>query len=193
MSHDGSEPVTELLARLREGDATAADQLMEQVYAELHRIAERQMAKEVAGHTLQPTALVHEAYLKLARNSTVPQDRSHFFAVAARAIRQVLVDHARRKQRQKRRGAHSNIDLADLDGVGAPQKLDLVEFNDILDRLAQLDERQARVVELRFFGGMTVPEMAAALGVSPRTIQKDWKMARFFLDAALRGQPLDEP
>jgi RNA polymerase sigma factor (TIGR02999 family) len=163
-----------------------ADELFPRLYAELREIADRLLRGEVVGHTLQPTALVHEAWFKLAGpGAPHPVDRQHFLALAARAMRQVLVDHARRRRAQKRGGAGIALSLAD-DRLGFSVPLDdLIAVDDALTRLAAGNPRLARVVELRFFAGLSEDEAARALGVTTRTIQRDWVKARAWLHAEL--------
>lgn len=177
-----SRDVTQVLHRAITGSAPAVAELMSAVYDELRALAEHFLQQERPGHTLQATALVHEAYLRLIDQTQAQwRGRSHFFAVAAQAIRRILIDHARAHNREKRGGKHCKVTLCDLaDHRGGPG-FDLIELDDGLTRLAQLSERQARVVELRFFGGLTLDEIADVLGVSPRTIDEDWQMARWWL------------
>ena len=162
------------------------------LYAELRDIAGRLLRREAEGHTLQPTALVHEAWLKLAgEHSLQPTDRQHFLAIAARAMRQVLVDSARRRRAAKRGGAVVNITLTDdVSGLAMPLD-DLIAVDDALTALADRDERLARVVELRFFAGLSEEEIAAALEVTTRTVQRDWVRARAWLHSELSVQPPD--
>lgn len=179
--------ITELLTALRDGDRTALDRLFPLVYAELHDRAHRQLARRRPGDTLSTTALVHEVYLKLTDSAHQSyQDRVHFFAVASRAMRQILVDYARRMTAAKRGGGLA-VSL-DPDQLGNPGRAEeLLALDEALARLEGLDERLARNVEMRFFGGLSVEETAEALGVSPRTVKRDWRKARAFLFAAIRG------
>lgn len=157
------------------------------VYAELRALAASYFRGR-GGHTLQPTALVHEAYLRLRKHEGAIVDRAHFFAVAATAMRQILTDHARRHRAQKRGGAdQERVTLSNVAAFESP--IDLVELDQLLSRLAALDERQARLVELRFFAGLTEEEAAELLGVSLRTVQKDWRKARAWLVAELERAP----
>lgn len=179
--------VTRLLHALRDGEGDAAEQLARVVYDELHAIAEHAMRKEVGGHTLQPTILVHEAFLRLIDQHEVNwQGRAHFFALAAQAIRRILVDHARRRQTVKRDGG-ARITLEDAALETAAESVDLIAIDDALQRLAALDARQARVVELRYFTGLGVDETAEALGVSPATVKRDWTIAKAFLHRELEN------
>jgi RNA polymerase sigma factor (TIGR02999 family) len=172
--------ITQLLSAARQGDGDAADRLFALVYRELHRIAHRQLGS--GGESLRTTDLVHETYLKLAQGrSATPRDGGHFFAVAARAMRQILVDHSRRRQAQKR-GAGLRPDLLDDEHLGADTRLEeILEVEAALSRLEALDPRLARLVELRFYAGLSVEETAASLGVSDRTVKRDWRRARAFL------------
>jgi len=184
--------VTRLLSETIAGHEEAAARLFPIVYDELRRLAASALRRERADHTLQPTALVHEAFLRLV---DVPDahwhDRSHFVAIAARAMRRVLVDHARGRNALKRGSAEVRVPLDDVDvPSGESGDVDLVALDDVLERLAALDERQARIVELRFFGGLTVDETAALIGSSPRTVKRDWHMARAWLRRELAvGRP----
>ena len=173
-------------------DPTAWDGLVPLVYAELRSIAHRQLRREAAGHTLTTTALVHEAYLRLVDCEDAPGlDRAHFFALAARVMRRVLIDHARQHNAAKRDGAHERVPLlslldADDASLATDERADtLIALDDALTRLAALEERLARVVEYRFFGALTEEETAAALGVTARTIRRDWVKAKGWLLRAL--------
>ena len=179
-------PVTHLLRRARDGDDRAVGELMASVYDELRVIARRQLRGRRPGDTIQTTALVHEAFLKLARGDNPEYaDRCHFFAVAATAMRQILVDHARRRASEKRGGGWRQVDLegARLD-VESQTEL-LLEIDDALEKLSALDPRLTRVVECRFFAGMTEPETAQALGITERTVRRDWVKARAWLHVEL--------
>jgi RNA polymerase sigma-70 factor, ECF subfamily len=179
--------VTRLLQELQHGRDGAADQLVPLVYGELHNLAVHYMRSERGDHTLQPTALVHEAYMRLVDQRHASwQNRSHFFGIAAQAMRRILVDHARRKQAGKREGG----DRVTLDEsvAEAPQRsVDLLALDDALNKLAALDPRQARVVELRFFGGLDIEQTAESLGISPATVKRDWTFARAFLQREMDG------
>ncbi len=183
----GAGEVTALLAAWAQGDATAAERLLPLVYGELRGIAARVFQRERAGHTLQPTALVHEAFLKLCRGgSSSFADRAHFYAVAARVMRQILVDHARGRAAAKRGGDVTRIELVgEMGGATGPAPVDLLVIDQALDRLAALDQAQAHLVELRFFGGLTIDETAEVLGVSIATVKRDWRLARAFLEREL--------
>jgi len=175
--------VTRLLAQASAGDAAARATLFDVLYRELRRLAESVMRAERANHTLQPTALVHEAFLKLAGNEGRFESRAHFLGVAAAAMRRVLVDHARGRNAQKRGSGATLVTVNDLDDLPrrAPVDIDLVVLDDALSRLTALDSRQGQIVELRFFGGLSVEETAAVVGVSERTIKREWQTSRAWL------------
>jgi len=179
-----SYPVTDLLSRWSEGDAAARDELVPLVYDELRRIARKCLAGQRSSHTLQPTALVHEAYLRLVNANRNPmhwQNRVHFFAAASQMMRQILVDHARKHMAAKRGGG--GITLVLDEGLALPQKasLDLIALDDAMKRLASLDARQCLIVELRFFGGLSIEETAQAVDISPATTKREWATARLWL------------
>jgi RNA polymerase sigma factor (TIGR02999 family) len=179
------EPITALLRRWREGDEGAADKLMPLVYAQLRAIARRQLAGDRVGHTLMPTDLVHEAFLKLT-DGTPPDsnDRAHFFAIAARAMRQVLVDHERHRRADKRDGGE-RITLSSIDPPDPSQNVDLLALDQALHALEKVDERKARVIELRAFGGLDFDEIATVLSISRATLARDFRTARAWLYRAL--------
>lgn len=184
MSEDGD--VTQLLNEMAEGSPEAAELVFPRVYAELKGIAQSRLRSERDGHTLSATALVHEAYLKLVRQSDVDwQNRSHFYAIAARAMRRVLLDYAIARKAEKRGGGAPVVTLED-DSAGHLTKIDdVIAVDEALTRLAALDERQAQVVELRFFGGLTLEHIARTLDVSLASVNRDWRMARAFLAGVL--------
>lgn len=190
MSDADRQDVTVMLQGIAAGDSGAAAQLLPVVYEELRALARAHLAGERAGHTLQPTALVHEAYLRLVGGEQggdrAFNGRQHFFATAATAMRRILVDHARERNALKR-GAGRRVDLSDGDAVTVDDDLDLVGLDDALKKLEAVDERRARVVTFRFFGGLTVDETAAALGVSPATVKNDWAFARAWLLREMAG------
>ena len=174
------EDLTGLLVAWNGGDETAKAHVIEAVYGELRRLARGYLRRERPGHSLPPTALVHEAYLKLVDQRRVRwQNRAQFFAIAAHLMRRLLVDHARTRSALKR-GAGARVPLQDL-AAGAPPDIELLALDEALDRLSALYPRQGQLVELRFFGGLTVPEIAAALGVAPITVKRDWALARAWL------------
>jgi len=175
--------VTRLLERASGGDADARATLFDVLYRELRRLAEAAMRAERANHTLQPTALVHEAFLRLAGEHGRFENRAHFLGVAAGAMRRVLVDHARGRNAQKRGSGATLVTVDDLDDLPQPasEDIDLVVLDDALSRLSALDARQGLIVELRFFGGLSVEETAAIVGVSERTIKREWQLSRAWL------------
>jgi RNA polymerase sigma factor (TIGR02999 family) len=180
-----AEPITELLLRWRSGDATALDQLLPLVYEALRRSAEGQLRGEVDGHTLTPTEIVHEAYLRISGTTIVWQDRKHFFAVASTAMRRILVEHARRRLAGRRGGALVAVpfDMVQLPAPATDQRL--VALDAALTELGNIEPRLARVIECRFFLGMTEIDTAQALGVTDRTVRRDWMKARGWLKVAL--------
>ncbi len=171
--------VSGLLAELRQGDKDALARLMPVIYQELRRLARRYLRSERTGHTLQPTALVHEAYLRLAAEDRAGwQNRAQFLGVAAQVMRRVLVDYARARASEKRGQGAVRLDIDALEPhTGATQLVEILTVDGVLQRLAELDPQQGRVVELRYFAGLTVEETAQALGISPRTVKRDWAMA----------------
>lgn len=174
--------VTRLLSAWSNGDEHALNQLMPLIYAELHRIARRNWSGQTPGHTLQPTALINEAYLKLVTSDkSMFQGRSHFFAVASIAMRQILVNHAKTSLSAKRGGGQVNISLDDAEPVVHQEAAEVVALHEALDALHAVDPRKSRVVELRYFGGLSVEETAEVLGVSIITVNRDWRMARTWL------------
>ena len=185
--------VTELLLAWSEGDRSALEQLIPLVYDELHKMARRYMVREQVAHTLQTTALVNEAYIRMIDMRKVQwQNRAHFFAVSAQLMRRILVDFARSRNYQKRGGGRRRVTLDDALEVSPQQDADLVLLDEALDALAVVDDRKRRVVELRFFGGLTVEETAHVLEVSPDTVMRDWKMAKVWLLREMSGEGRDE-
>jgi RNA polymerase sigma factor (TIGR02999 family) len=175
-----ADDITESLARLSRGDPGAFERLLPVVYNEMRRIAAGYLKNERAGHTLQPTALAHEAFLRLVVQKNVTwQNRAHFLGVAAQAMRRILVDHARKKRAQRRGGGQTIVALSEEQAPASEVAFD--DLDRALEDLARLSERQARVVELRYFGGLTIEETAEVLGVSPMTVKRDWTMARAWL------------
>jgi RNA polymerase sigma-70 factor (ECF subfamily) len=181
--------LTVILGRAKAGDERARGELIALIYDELRRVASSMMRRERAGHTLSPTAVVHEAVIRLLGEAVFDRaaDRSFLFASAARAMREVLIDHARRRGAARRGGGMRRVPLDSVVDYFEGQGLDVVAVHEALDRLASLDGRQAQVMTLRYFGGMTVAEVAAALGVSVATIEQDWRLARAWLAGQLGG------
>ena len=187
-SDPSSHHVTELLLAWGAGNESALNELVPIVHDELHRIALACMAGEKAGHSLQATALVNEAYLRLVEARGMNwQNRAHFLAMSARVMRRILVDFARSKQYQKRGGGAVRVTLVDDVGLSDEPGRDLVALDDALDALAKVDERKSRVIEMRFFGGLSIKETAEALHVSPETVMRDWKLAKAWLLRQLRS------
>lgn len=177
--------ITRLLRHAAEGDAAALDALLPVVYGELRRLARRYLREERSGHTLQPTALVHEAYLRLIGQHSVDwENRAHFFAISAQMMRRILVNHAEARRADKRGGEAEHLTLGAADEVPAPQT-DVLALDHALRALEKLDPRQARVVELRYFGGLDIPEVANALGVSAATVKREWTTAKLWLKREL--------
>jgi len=182
--------ITALLGDWSRGDRTALDQLLSLVYAELRRAAARQLRRERPDHTLQPTALVHEVYLRLVDQRQVDwQNRAHFFGVAAQVMRRVLVDHARRHDAIKRGDGVRCVSIDDAKDVAAPNEIPILALDQALERLEQVDTSLARIVELRAFGGLTIDEAAHVLAVSPSTVNRDWRTARAWLRRELGSEP----
>ena len=187
-----AENITDLLVSYGRGDKESLDKLMPVVYDELRRQAARYLRREQPGHTLQTTALIHEAYVRLVDQRNVQwQNRAHFFGIAAQMMRRILVDHARTKKRAKRGGSDIKVSLDDATVAAKGQDLDVVAVDEALTRLAKIDEQQSRVVELRFFSGLTVEETAAVMGISPATVKRDWSMAKAWLHRELSGGRLE--
>jgi RNA polymerase sigma factor (TIGR02999 family) len=191
MSVPGRGQVTELLLRAGDGDSTALDRLVPLVYPELRAVAARAMRRERAGHTLDATALVHEAYLRLVDQERARwTDRAQFFRVAAEIMRRILVDHARARGSRKRGGGRDRLSLTQLDPIAPPAAaapIDILALDEALTRLTGVDPQQARVAELRFFAGLEVEDAAAALGISTSTVKRDWTVARAWLRRELGG------
>lgn len=180
--------VTDLLLQWGQGDNGALDRLIPLVHRELHQIARRHMAHERADHSLQATALVNETFLRLVDAQTVSwRDRAHFLAVCARVMRRILVDHARARYSQKRGGLVTKVPLDETVVVSDEPRQDFVALDDALEALAKFDDRKSRVVELRFFGGLTVEETAAVVKVSPETVMRDWLFAKAWLQREMLG------
>ena len=184
-----SQEITAMLRAWGEGNRAVLDQLLPLVHHELHRQAHRYLRRERANHTLQTTALINEAYLKLVDQRAVQwQNRAHFFGIAAQAMRRILVDYARTKNREKRGGPAGDLPLDEAMLIAATgQNIDLLALDEALTRLAAIDEQQARVVELKYFSGLSIEETAEALGISPATVKRDWQMAKAWLKLELTG------
>jgi len=179
---DSPTAITELLIRWRQGDQSALERLIPLVEDELHKIAHRYMSRENPGHLLQTTALVNEAFLRLIDQSRVSwQNRAHFFGIAAQIMRRILLNHARDQKRIKRGGGGIQLSLSEAEAVSAEQSAELIALDEALNRLALIDERKSRIVELRYFGGLSVNETAEALQVSPITVARDWNLAKAWL------------
>ncbi|HEU4479747.1 MAG TPA: sigma-70 family RNA polymerase sigma factor [Pyrinomonadaceae bacterium] len=178
-----SEGITQLLINWGKGDQAALERLMPLVYSELRRLASNYLRRERAEHTLQPTALVNEAYLKLVDQRNAKwQNRAHFFGIAAQLMRRILVDHARQRQAVKRGGAEQHrLSITSAEAVVKQPEIDLLALNEALEELAEMDPQQSRIVELKFFGGLSIEETAEVLGISHATVERDWKMARAWL------------
>jgi RNA polymerase sigma factor (TIGR02999 family) len=181
--------VTELLRRWSGGDVAARESLVPLVYDELRRLARYYLASQRSDHTLQSTAIVHEAYLRLAGRDNVHwENRNHFFAVAAQLMRRILVDHARKRNAAKRGGAHLTLLVDETVEPSSQRELDLVALDDALKALAELDERQSRIVELRFFGGLSIDDTSRILDISPATVKREWSTARAWLHEEISGR-----
>jgi RNA polymerase sigma factor (TIGR02999 family) len=174
--------VTELLVGWSNGDKEALDRILPIVYDELRKQAARYLRRERVGHTLQTTALIHEAYIRLVDQKNVRwQNRAHFFGISAQLMRRILVDHARSKRRAKRGGSDIRVSLDDAHLITKETELDIIAVDEALERLAKIDEQQSKIVELRFFSGLTVEETAEVLNISPATVKRDWSMAKAWL------------
>ena len=191
MKSSRSSRVAQLLEKFEPGDRPAAEQLFADVYSELRSLAARYLHRERKDHTLQPPALVHEAYLKLVGQRGVDcQGRAHFLAIAAQAMREILVDHARRHHAAKRGGGRHRLTLDDNLVVESSRDVDLLALEDALTKLAKLDPRQAQMIQLRFFGGMSIAEVAEVMGMSKRSVEREWTMVRAWLRRELGGGAL---
>ena len=189
MTISSQHEVTRLLIRLTDGDGDVLGELLPLVYDELRRLAAGYLRRERPGHTLQPTALVHEAYLRMVDQSQVRwQNRAHFLGVAAQMMRRILVDHARGQRAEKRGGEIQKLSLDENIDVSGERAADLVALDEALERLAEFDPQKARVVELRFFGGLSVEETAEVLGVSAPTVKRQWRMAKAWLYGQVQKQ-----
>ena len=185
----GDNSITALLQQLSEGNRNVEAELIPQIYGELRQLAARYMRGERRNHTLQPTALVHEAYERLIQQPQIPwQSRAHFFATASQMMRHILVDYARTRQAAKRGGIKQQVTLDDAVHPATDQSVDVLALHEALERLAKFDVRQSRIVELHFFGGLTFEEIAEVLNVSERTVKRDWSMARAWLKGELASK-----
>ena len=183
--------ITKLLAAMRRGDPLAEANLVALVYEDFHALAKRYMNRERPDHTLQPTALVHEAYVRLLRDNPAEwQSRAHFFAAASIVMRRILVDHARSRAAAKRPGGKQRVELDEFMAAASPRIEQLLILDEALTRLADWDRRQARLVEMIYFGGLTESEAAAVMGISERTVKRDWRAARAWLQSQLGGAPV---
>ncbi len=178
--------ITVWLTQWQQGDAAAFDKLFSSLYGNLRILAQRAMRNEVPGHTLQPTALVHEVYNRLVGVNVEWADRSHFLAVSAQAMRRVLIDHARRKQSEKRGSGAEHVTLDELRAPGVAETADILELHEAMIRLGEQDPRKERAIEMHYFGGLSHPEIAQALNVSPATVDRDLRMARAWLCTQLQ-------
>jgi RNA polymerase sigma-70 factor, ECF subfamily len=186
---NGGHAITALLQKLSEGNREVEADLIPQIYPALRQLAARYMRHERQNHTLQPTALVHEAYERLVQQPQIPwQSRAHFYATASQLMRHILVDHARTRQAAKRGGVQHQVTLDEALLPSGGQSTDILALHEALERLAKFDARQSRIVEMHFFGGLTFEEMAAVLGVSDRTVKRDWSMARAWLKGELTSK-----
>jgi RNA polymerase sigma factor (TIGR02999 family) len=182
--------ITQLLEQAAAGDCAAGAKILEALYTELHRLVAQAMRHERVNHTLQPTALVNEAYVRLLGNGAVTWEcRAHFLNTAARVMRRILIDHARKATAQKRPGAGQRVEMEDRFHLDAGDPDLVLTIDEALTRLEALDPRQARIVQLRYFGGLSVEETAQVIGVSSKTIKREWAMARAWLESELRSQP----
>jgi RNA polymerase sigma factor (TIGR02999 family) len=188
VSAEDSAEIVQLLEAWRAGDRTAYDRLFPLVYTELRRLASAKLRRETAGHSLQPTLLVHEVYMRMAGAGIGVQDRTHFLSIAARVMRRILVDVARLRRAQKRGGGEVRVSLSGDVAAPASDPVDVLTLNTALLRLQDLDPRQADVVELSYFGGLTHPEIGAMLGISPATVDRDLRHARAWLKRELTGE-----
>ena len=186
----GMYDVTVMLQGWRDGERGAAERLFPLVYDELKRLARRHLSRERSDHTLQPTALVHEAYLRMIDQTSLPiESRTHFLAFASRVMRQILVDHAREHNAQKRGGAAQRFSITDIDSLPDQSASDILELDDALNKLQAIDERKCRVVDMRFFGGLKETEIAEVLGVTEKTVRRDWQFAKLWLYRELSESP----
>ncbi len=185
----GKIEITQLLNKAQAGDRTALDELLPVVYNELRRVAASQLQDERDDHTLQATALVHEAYMRLLEQNEVDwRNRAHFFSIASEMMRRILVNYAVKRNAQKRFGTMTRVELDDAVSFTKQRDFDLVELDEALKKLSELDEQQARIVELRFFGGLTIVETAEVLKVSESTVKREWRMAKAWLKSRMKAE-----
>ena len=188
MPNAASHPITLLLVDWSKGDEVALERLMPLVYEELRRMARSYMRRQPSGHTFQTTELIHEAYLKIARGEEQNwENRAHFFGVASQAMRHILVDYARSKQRQKRGGWQERVTFAEAALISNDSSEKIVALDDALKQLAVLDARKSRVVEMKFFGGLTTEEIAEVMKITTKTVTRDWQFARMWLSREMAG------
>jgi RNA polymerase sigma-70 factor, ECF subfamily len=193
MMTSSSNEITQLLIAWSNGDEGALAQLIPLVEAELYRLASLYLSGERPGHTLQPTALINEAYLRLINWKSVRwKNRAQFIGIAAQLMKHVLVDHAIHRRRRKRGGEEVRVSLTEADKMAQERSVDIVALNDALDRLAEIDPRKRQIIELRFFGGLSVEETAEVLKIAPRTVERDWKLAKAWLYRELSKEEKDE-
>jgi RNA polymerase sigma factor (TIGR02999 family) len=186
LKKNSQQDVTELLHQWRNGDTGAAEKLIPHVYDELRRLARREMRFENEGHTLQHTALVHEAYLRLVHMDISWNDKAHFLAVAARAMRRILVDHARAKHRDKRGGDAARLPLNEITAIADPKPAGILELDEAFERLTEMDPRKGEALELYYFGGLTHEEIGEVMKISPATVKRELRMAKAWLNSELR-------
>ncbi len=188
MSSPSPGEVTRLLEKWSGGQQSALDELMPIVYSELRKLARIHLRRERTGHTLEATALTHEAYLRLVGQRKVRwQSRAHFFSVAAQMMRRILVEYARKRQTTKRGSGAAQVSLVDGHGATAPTTIEVLSLHEALGRLAEMDPRQSQIVELRFFGGLTIDETAEVVGASPATVKREWQVAKLWLQREMEG------
>ena len=181
--------VTQLLMAMKSGDSSAAERLLPLVYAELHRLASSYMRRERQDHTLQPTALINEAYMRLAKGNLDWQNREHFIGVAAHVMRRVLVDYARAHRARRRGGDLRRVEFEEVLAISEERTEETLALDEALNRLTEVNPRQAKVVELRYFGGLSVEQIADVLAIGPRSVKRDWALARIWLFKELRTNP----
>ena len=189
MSHNGGDSITEMLIELTDGNKEVVNHILPHIYDELRRLASSYLRKERSNHTLQPTALVHEAYMKLIDQNRVKwQNRAHFFGIAAQVMRRILMDHARKHQAEKRGGEYEKLPIEEeILIVSHDKSAELIALDEALEELSKLDPDKAKIVELRYFGGLSIEETAEVMGVSVPTVNRHWKMAKAWLFSQISG------